>query len=43
LNNLAAAHHEKVAELAALYDAWAKRCNVLPWEQVPPVRPHLAD
>ncbi|HSY19739.1 MAG TPA: arylsulfatase [Candidatus Acidoferrales bacterium] len=43
LNNLAAAHPEKVAELAALYDAWAKRCNVLPWDKVPPVRSTSSD
>ena len=31
LNDLAAAHPDIVGELSALYDAWAKRCNVLPW------------
>jgi arylsulfatase A-like enzyme len=31
LNNLAAAHPEKVAELAARYADWAERCGVLPW------------
>jgi len=28
--NLAASHPAKVAEMSALYDAWAKRCHVLP-------------
>jgi len=37
LNNLAEKHSDKVKELTALYDAWAKRCNVLPWDKVPPV------
>jgi arylsulfatase A-like enzyme len=31
LNNLAAVHPEKVAELAARYADWAERCGVLPW------------
>ncbi len=31
LNNLADKQPEKVKELAALYDAWAKRANVVPW------------
>jgi arylsulfatase len=31
LHDLAAKEPEKVKELAAKYDAWAKRCNVLPW------------
>ncbi|MDB6111896.1 MAG: sulfatase [Pedosphaera sp.] len=42
LNNLAASHPEKVKEMSALYDAWAKRCNVVPPEQLPrelPVSP----
>ncbi|HEY4415875.1 MAG TPA: arylsulfatase [Verrucomicrobiae bacterium] len=34
-NNLAAAQPEKVAEMTALYDAWAKRCHVVPPEQLP--------
>ena len=37
-NNLAAAHPEKVKELSDLYDAWAKRCNVLPVEQLPRIK-----
>ncbi len=31
LHDLAAANPDKVKELAALYDAWAKRSNVEPW------------
>jgi arylsulfatase A-like enzyme len=31
MNDLAAKQPERVKELAAKYDAWAKRCNVLPW------------
>ena len=31
LHDLAGANPEKVKELAAMYDAWAKRCGVLPW------------
>ncbi|MEW4570007.1 arylsulfatase [Tautonia sp. JC769] len=31
LNNLADAHPQTVAELSALYDAWAERCGVAPW------------
>jgi len=38
-NDLAASHPEKVKELSTLYDAWAKRCNVLPIEQLPQIRP----
>ncbi len=32
LNNVAQKHPEKVSELAGLYDAWAKRCGVMPWK-----------
>jgi arylsulfatase len=32
--NLAASDPEKVKEMSALYDAWAKRCNVLSPEQL---------
>ena len=38
-NNLASTHPEKVKELSGLYDAWAKRCNVMPFEQLPRQRP----
>ena len=34
--NLAAQHSDKVQELAARYDAWAKRANVLPWPVASP-------
>lgn len=37
--NLAASQPEKVKSMSDLYDAWAKRCNVVPPEQLPPVRP----
>lgn len=39
LQNLAAKYPEKVKEMSALYDAWAKRCGVLPPEQLPRPRP----
>ena len=35
LTNLASSQPEKVMELSALYEAWAKRCNVVPPEQLP--------
>jgi len=31
LNNLTAAHPQKLEELKALYESWAQRCGVLPW------------
>jgi len=31
MHHLAAAHPEKVTELAGLYNAWAARCGVEPW------------
>lgn len=33
-NDLAAAHPEKVSELTGLYESWAKRVGVLPWDEV---------
>ncbi len=33
-NDLAAAHPETVCELRRLYEAWADRCQVMPWEQL---------
>ncbi len=36
LHNLAAKHPEKVKELAARYQAWARRCGVAPWDEVKP-------
>jgi arylsulfatase A-like enzyme len=38
-NNLAGQHPDKVQEMAARYEGWAKRCNVLPPDQLPPPRP----
>ena len=35
LNNLAGTRPEKVKELSELYDEWAKRCNVVPPDQLP--------
>ncbi len=32
--DLSKAHPEIVQELTALYDAWAKKCNVTPWEEI---------
>jgi arylsulfatase len=37
LNNLATQNPDKVKEMVALYDAWAARCEVLPWDKVPPI------
>jgi arylsulfatase len=34
MKELSGAHPDRVTEMRALYDAWAKRCNVVPWEQV---------
>lgn len=39
LKNFAPAQPEKVRELAALYEAWAKRCLMLPPEELPGERP----
>ncbi|EEF63076.1 arylsulfatase [Pedosphaera parvula] len=38
-NNLTSFHPDKVKEMANLYDAWAKRCHVLPFDQLPRERP----
>jgi arylsulfatase len=35
MNNRADRQPEKVKELTGLYDAWAKRANVLPWGELP--------
>jgi arylsulfatase len=32
MNDLAAKHPARVKEMVATYDAWAKRCGVLPWD-----------
>jgi arylsulfatase A-like enzyme len=34
LNDLATAHPERVADMAAQYEAWAQRCGVKPREQI---------
>ncbi len=34
LNNLAAKHPERVRDMAAQYEAWAKRCGVIPREKI---------
>jgi arylsulfatase A-like enzyme len=33
-NDLIAAHPEVAAEMKSLYEAWAARCNVMPWEKI---------
>ncbi|HEX4263426.1 MAG TPA: arylsulfatase [Verrucomicrobiae bacterium] len=38
-NNLAASHPDKVKELSDFYDAWAKRCQVVPFDTLPRERP----
>jgi arylsulfatase len=42
LHDLAEKYLGTVKQLAALYDEWAKRCNVLPREQLPPIKPTSA-
>ncbi len=37
-SNLAATNPQKVQALAALYDAWALRCGVVPWTEIAPKR-----
>ena len=39
LDNLAARYPDKVEAMAALYEAWAKRCNVVPPDELPRPRP----
>ena len=34
LTNLASKEPQKVAELSAAYDSWAKRCGVIPWDEI---------
>ncbi|MGH2350299.1 MAG: arylsulfatase [Chloroflexota bacterium] len=38
LHDLSQQHLDKAAELAAIYDTWAVRCGILPWEQIRPRR-----
>lgn len=37
-NDLSSRHADRARELAALYEGWARRCNVEPWEKVRPRR-----
>jgi arylsulfatase len=37
--NLAAVHPDKVKELSDLYDAWANRCHVVPFDTLPREKP----
>ncbi|MFO7697071.1 MAG: arylsulfatase [Anaerolineae bacterium] len=34
MHDLAGAHPEIVSELSALYDRWAARCGVMPWDEL---------
>jgi arylsulfatase len=38
-HDLASSQPEKVKELEAAYNAWAKKCGVVPWDQIEPKRP----
>jgi len=38
LHDRAAQQPGVVEELTTIYDAWARRCGVLPWEQIRPQR-----
>lgn len=38
-HNLAASQPDKVKELSDLYDAWAKRCHVVPFDTLPREKP----
>lgn len=35
LNNLAAKEAGRTAKMAAMYDRWAQRCDVVPWDKLP--------
>jgi arylsulfatase len=35
-NDVAARHPDRVREMATLYEKWAARCGVEPWEKVRP-------
>lgn len=37
-NNVASRQPDKVKEMSDLYDAWAKRCNVVPYDSLPHTR-----
>ena len=34
LHNLAPAHPDRIESMKAAYEAWMKRCNVVPWDQL---------
>ena len=38
MNDLVDAHPDIVKELAELHDAWAKRCGVIPWDELNEMR-----
>jgi arylsulfatase len=38
-HDLASAHPEKVKELEAAYNDWARKCGVVPWDQIESKRP----
>jgi arylsulfatase A-like enzyme len=39
LTNVAALYPEKVRDLSGMYDAWAQRCNVVPFRKLPGEKP----
>ncbi len=43
LRNLAEQYPDKVKELSALYDQWARRCGVVPPDQLPRPRPTVLE
>ena len=38
MTDLVDAHPDIVKELAELHDAWAKRCGVIPWDELNEMR-----
>ena len=36
MNDLSKKHPEKLREMTQMYEAWAKRCEVVPWAELPP-------
>ena len=43
LNDVSGEHPELVQELSRLYEAWAKRCNVMPWAELQEMRRKVRD
>jgi arylsulfatase A-like enzyme len=43
LNDLSGQHPEIAAEMSALYDAWARRCHVMPWADLLALRRRNAE